>query len=99
MLASEPGFSVQAPLSTTDFLSRSSSFGSTTTLALKAVASISESHLLHVEASEKFKDPTKLSSLAEKKLQRLARNRATASVSRYMSRYLAMHVLHLNLCP
>lgn len=40
---------------------------------------------MHMEVRKDFKDDlSKPLSLAEKKLKRLARNRATASVSRYM---------------
>ena len=87
MLASKQSFggpaafqSVTAP----EVLSCCSSFGSSTINAMRAApANISDSQLLQVEVSKGSKDDSsKPLSLAEKKLQRLARNRATASVSR-----------------
>lgn len=67
-----------------EVLSCSSSFDSSTINAMRAApANTSDSQLLHVKFSKDSKgDSSKHLSLAEKKLQRLARNRATASVSR-----------------
>lgn len=87
MLASKQGFGGPAILQTsaTEVISFSSSFGSTSVNALRsAPASVSDSQFLHLEVSKNSKnDQSKPLSLADKKLQRLARNRATASVSRY----------------
>ena len=87
MLASKQGLGGPAAFqnaSAPEVLSCSSSFGSTTMNAMRAAAAnISDSQFSHMEVSKDFKDDSsKPLSLAEKKIQRLARNRATASVSR-----------------
>lgn len=86
MLPDKQGFGGPAAFQpATEGLSCSSSFGSTSINAMRAVPnSISDSQFSHMEVSRDSKDDSsKPLSLAEKKLQRLARNRATASVSRY----------------
>lgn len=87
-MASKQSFGGPAPFGSAiapEVMSRSSSFGSTSMNARRAVPnSVSDSHFSHVEVSKESKDDSsKTLSLAEKKLQRLARSRATASVSRY----------------
>lgn len=87
-MGSKQSFGGPAPIGSAiapEVLSRSSSFGSTSVIARRAVPnSVSDSHFTHMEINKDSKDDSsKPLSLAEKKLQRLARSRATASVSRY----------------
>ena len=87
MPPSQHSFGGPATIHTTDGFSRSSSFGSTSINAVRAVPdSKADSYAAHADVNMDLRaDSGRPVSLVEKKQQRLARNRATASVSRYTS--------------